>query len=78
MSNTEDILTLEFIEAVENPKKMGKNRYKDYFTMTDLKFSKRFRLCKTSVSHFLELIKTKIATKTYLNFAALKRIYKRK
>ena len=37
--------------------------------MTDFEFYKRFRLCKSSVSHLLELIETKIATKTELNNA---------
>ena len=70
MSEIEDILTLEFIEALENRKKKTvKNRNKDYLSMTDFEFSKRFRLCKSSVSHLLELIETKIATKTELNNA---------
>ena len=64
MSHTEDIehiLTLELIETVENRKKKTvKHRNKDYLTMTDFKFSKRFRVCKTSISHLLELIKTNV------------------
>ena len=40
IEDIEDILILEFIKAVENWKKMVKNRNKDYLTMTDLEFSK--------------------------------------
>ena len=40
--------------------------------MTDFEFSKRFYLHKTFVSQLLELIKTKIVTKTHLNNAAKK------
>ena len=40
MSDIEDILTLEFIKAVENrKKKIARNRNKDYLTMTDLRNS---------------------------------------
>ena len=59
--DTDNILTLEFIEAVRIWKKMAvKNRKKDYLSMTNFEFSKRFRVCKTSISHLLELIKTNV------------------
>ena len=45
--------------------------------MTDFKFSKRFRLCKTFVSCVLKLAKTKIVVKTYLNNAVRKMVYKK-
>ena len=35
--------------------------------MTDIEHTERYRLYKTSVSHPLEIIKTKIATKIHLN-----------
>ena len=44
IEDIEDILTLEIIEAIENRKKMVKNRVKNYLSMTDFEFSKRFRL----------------------------------
>ena len=53
------ILTLEFTEALENRKKKKvKSRHKDYLTLTDFSFLKRFRLSMTSLSNILELIKT--------------------
>ena len=54
-----DILTLEFIEAVENQKTV-KNRNKNYLMMIDFEFSKRIRLCKISLSQLLELIKANV------------------
>ena len=43
MSDIEDILTLKFIEAVENwKKKTLKNRYKVYLTVADFEFYKKF------------------------------------
>ena len=74
MCDIEDILTLEFMKAIENRKKKAvKNRNKNHFTMTELKFTKRFCLCKTSISYYLKLIK-KIATKTHLNNFVRKRM----
>ena len=67
MSHVEDIITLEFIEAIENQKKTMKNRNKDYLSMTDFEIFKKFRLSKSLVSHLSELIKTKKASKTELN-----------
>ena len=58
MSYIEDMITLELIESVENRKRTTKNRNKDYLTMTDFEFLRRFRMCKISVSYFLEIIKT--------------------
>ena len=56
IEDIEDILILEFIEAVESrEKKTIKIRNEDYLTMTDFGFSKRFRMCKTSVFHLIEL-----------------------
>ena len=57
IEDSEDILTHEIMEAVENWKyKTVKSRNKDYMTMTVFEFSKRFHLYKTSVSHVLLIL----------------------